>query len=523
MCRKVNFTIKPLGGVGQIGSNSTLFSDEDTNIIVDCGILFPNDDHFDINYLIPDLSQVDEEIDAIVITHGHEDHIGAIYHYIMRFPDAKVYAPPFAKELILEKLSHKNITKEILNLEEINIGNFKITPIHVNHSIPDTFGLLLEISDCTVLFISDFKIDKGNTYEDFFDFEKLKEFSKKPYKIAMLDSTNIRSRNLETPSELSVVDDLERIILDTTGTVFLTTFASNVHRVQTVFNICKKHNIAVIPYGPSMKKYIDIAEKLDILDTHGIMFDADNKAIKRKKVVLATGSQGEMRGATNRIATGNDKFFKLTEKDAFIFSSKAIPGNEKTLSGVYNKITRLGAKVYASDHYHIHVSGHPGRHDLKKVYETFKPDVAIPIHGESLFIKNHSDFVKEENLAHEVYAIENFDQIRVKNREIKIKEAEEVPPIIIHGNGLEIDRSKISERRKLASLGVVTTSISKKSIQFSTMGIPDLSDTQNSQYIDEVRSILSKSKNAEEEIRVFTRRYFSNLLGYRPLSIVHLH
>ena len=519
----MNFTIKPLGGVGQIGSNSTLFSAGDTNIIVDCGILFPNDDHFDINYLIPDLSHVVEGIDALIITHGHEDHIGAIYHYIMRFPEAMIYAPPFARELILEKLSHKNISKEILNLDDLEIGDFKVTPIHVNHSIPDTFGLFIEYKDCSVLFISDFKIDRDNTYENFFDFEKLNQFSKNTFKIAMLDSTNIRSRNLETPSELSVADDLEKIILETSGTVFLTTFASNVHRVQTVFNICKKHNIAVIPYGPSMKKYIDIAEKLEILNTHGIMFDADNKAIKRKKVVLATGSQGEMRGATNRIATGNDKFFKLTENDAFIFSSKAIPGNEKTLSGVYNKISRLGAKVYASDQYHIHVSGHPGRDDLKNVYQTYKPDIAIPIHGESLFIKNHADFVKKEKLANEVYAIENFDQILIKDKEISIKKAEEVPPIIIHGKDLEIDRSKISERRKLASLGIVSTSISKKSIQFSTMGIPELSTTQNDQYIAEVRSILNKSKNAEEEIRVFTRRYFSNILGYRPLSVVHLH
>ena len=517
----MNITIKPLGGVGQIGSNSTLFSDKKSNIIVDAGILFPNDSNFDINYLIPDLSKVEEKIDAIIITHGHEDHIGAISHFIEYFPEAKIYAPKFARALIISKLNHKNINKEITLLpERLTIGSFEVCSIHVNHSIPDTKGLVINHGENSILFISDFKLDNENIYEKYFDFNALKEFSTGSFKIAMLDSTNIRSKTLHTPSESSVQKDLEKIILETERNCFVTTFASNVHRVQTIINICKKHGLACIPYGPSMKRYIEIAQDLDMLNTFDVIFEPQDKSIKRKKVIIATGSQGEFRGATTRIATGNDKHFKLTENDSFIFSSKAIPGNEKTLANLYNKITKTGANIYTSDSYQIHVSGHPGKKDLADVYEAFKPNIAIPIHGESFFIKDHKEFVLDNNYAEQSFAIENFDQISINNKKVKITQSEEIPPLIIHGNDLEIEREKISERRKLATLGVVFISLSKKSVSYTTMGIPNISDQDNELFIGHLKELNSSNKESDEEVRIYARRFFGNLLGYRPIAVV---
>ncbi len=531
--KTMTLSIKPLGGVGQIGSNSTLITHGATSIIIDCGILFPMESTFEINYLIPDLSKVDEEIEAILITHGHEDHIGAIAHYIEAFPEAQIYAPLFARELILEKLSHTRFKHNIeLLLPEFQVGDIKIESFHVNHSIPDTKGLMISTEKVSMLFISDFKIDQYNPHERLFDFEVIKEHGKSNRnKICFLDSTNILSKNLQTPSEGSVRKDLEEIILNTTGNCYITTFSSNVHRIQTVIDICHEHGIAVLPYGRSMKKYIEIAERCTFLEPKGIIYDAENKHVKRKKVILLTGCQGEMRGASSRVTSGTDKHFKLKSGDSFVFSSKAIPGNEKVLAMLYNKIIEQGADVYLDPMYKIHVSGHPGKEDLRIIYDLFKPNHAFPIHGESLFLQEHCDWITREKLANESHFIQNFDKVLATDNQIEIIPGEETPPLLIHGNMLEIERSKISERRKLASLGSVYVSIfrsRKIDIELSFLGLPESADDYKSELAEHIFEITTKTKKLSdheivEKSRVFVRQFFNQKLGYRPLAIVHMH
>ncbi len=529
----MTLSIKPLGGVGQIGSNSTLITYKETNIIIDCGILFPAEQLFDINYLIPDLSQVDEQIDAIIITHGHEDHIGAVAHYVEAFPQAQIYAPLFARELILEKLSHTRFHHNVeLLLPELIIDEIKIESFHVNHSIPDTKGLMISTHELSLLFISDFKIDFENPYERPFDFSVINEHAKSDrMRISLLDSTNIMSKNYETPSERIVAKDIETIINNTKGNCYITTFSSNIHRIQTIIDICHANNTALIPYGRSMKKYIEIAQRCALLDTRGVVFEAENQHIKRKKVILCTGSQAEMRGASSRIASGTDKFFKLKKGDSFIFSSKAIPGNEKTLSMLYNKITEQECDIFLDPFYKVHVSGHPGKSDLKKIYEAFNPHHAIPIHGESLFLKEHSKFIDDNKLAIQSHIIKNFDQIDIKNEKLEIMASQEVLPILIHGDMLVIDRNKISERRKLASLGCVFLSVSLSRtivINVSFMGLPDFVDDTKDQLYDHIAEKVRKSKKLDndemtEKLRVFLRQFYQQKLGYRPLAIVHIN
>lgn len=537
---KKQIKITPIGGVGQIGSNCTLIQYEDINILIDCGILFPYDDSFDINYLIPDLDSINIEIDTIVITHGHEDHIGAIRHYVEAFPEASIYAPRFAKKLMDEKLNYLKIPKKIQLLESLSFGkngDLVIDNIHVNHSIPDTRGLIISSKalDTAILFISDFKIDKSGVYEDAFDFETVKKFaSSYKRRIALLDSTNILSGNKRTPSESSLIEDIKEACRKTTGTTYITTFASNIHRVQTIINIGKELNRAVIPYGRSMIRYSQDAIDVGILDDKGVLKDAEDKSIKRQKIVITSGSQGEFRGTTRRVVSKQDPRFKLKEGDTYIFSSKAIPGNEKKLAMLFNDIVEQGCNLITAGEAKVHASGHPGKEDLKEVYEAFKPTHAFPIHGESLFLKKHVEFILDNKLSENAEMILNGAVITINENEIEAIQGEINEPILIHGNALEIQREKISERRKLATQGAVIVSINKDSInkykinmEVTTSGLPLKIDHEIKEFKSVINYLLKELKNKpldqkQEKVRVATRRYFGERLGYRPVAIVHI-
>ncbi len=529
--------ISPIGGVGQIGSNATLISYKDNHIIIDAGILFPYEDCFDINYLIPDLSKIDLPISHIIITHGHEDHIGAISHYIERFPEAEVHAPTFAKQLIEEKLGYLSLSKKIhLLCERLEIGNILLDTIHVNHSIPNTKGIHIGIKDIdtSVLFISDFKSDPLSPYEEAINLGKISELSSTyTQRIAMLDSTNILSSNQRTTSEGELHKDLSKFISDAPGRVFLTCFASNIHRLQTIYNIAKEQGLKVILHGRSLLKYSRIAMDCELLDDHGLSREAESvKDLKKKNIIICSGSQGEFRGTVKRISSGSDRFFKLGDTDTFIFSSKAIPGNEKKLAMLFNELTDLGCEVLTHANGLIHASGHPGKNDLKDVYNSYKPTMAIPIHGETFFLRKHCEFINEILPGTKDIEIRNHDQVIISHGgEYKVKQVEEMPPILIHGDRVVIEREKISERRKMATLGTVFISIASQSlkragqrVQVSTMGIP-----HNEEQISQLQEIcfdifLEKGTldQRNEKIRVAVRRYFQNILGYRPLAIVHI-
>ncbi|WP_419168940.1 ribonuclease J [Halobacteriovorax sp.] len=530
-------TISPLGGVGQIGSNATLISYEETNIIIDAGILFPSEDCFDINYLIPDLSDVKLKISNIIISHGHEDHIGAISHYIEKFPEAQIHAPKFAKELIEDKLNYLDLSKKIHRLDDtLIIDKIEINAVHVNHSIPNTKGLHLGIKeiDTGILFISDFKSDFNCPYEGPIDLEQMKSLERKyTNRISMLDSTNITSSALRTTSESELKSDLSKFIKDAPGRVFITCFASNIHRIQTIFDIAKEQNLKVITYGRSLLKYTRIASECEIFDDHGLIREVESvQDLSKKQIIICSGSQGEFRGTVKRISSGNDKFFKVNEKDTFIFSSKAIPGNEKKLAFLYNELTSSGAEVITNANGLIHASGHPGKEDLKDVYEAYLPTIAIPIHGETYFIRKHIEFLNTILPKSKALEIANRDVVTIfANGEVKLNKTEEVPPILIHGNRIEIEREKISERRKMATLGSVFVSIANNSIKkasgrvhITALGIPYEEDQLNQ--LKELCFNLYQEKGTldqrSEKIRIATRRYFQNILGYRPLAIVHI-
>ena len=541
MNRGQTIQITPVGGVGQIGSNMTLFETEHDKVIIDAGILFPSEDFFDINYLIPDLSElIENPPSTLVITHGHEDHIGAIKHIIDCFPDITIWAPPFALELIRRKLDYFKISKKILSYDtnsEIDFNSFTITPIHVNHSIPDTFGLLVNSKnkDYSIFLVSDFKVDPINPYEREFDFKKLEEKSRdSKLKILLADSTNILSNNLETPSEKLVQDSFFELFKEARGTIYLTCFSSNTQRIQSAILAANENGKRVLLYGRSMINYANVAVAMGLIEEGSYYTDQASLPNKKNLVVILSGCQGDFRGSFRRVAKGEDTYFKPTSDDVFIISSKAIPGNEKKISLLENDITEFGSKIISSRDKLIHVSGHPGRNDLLKVYNCFSPTHIAPIHGEGLFIKKHCEFINESYPQAQAIHLSNFDSLIVsKDLEVSTREVEALAPILIHGSGLEIEREKISKRRKLATTGLILLSINREtlikrkiSFEISLEGLPSVLENDEGELRDFISSELSGRKiklleKTADEIRIAIRRYAHSKVGYKPVTIVH--
>ena len=529
--------VKPLGGVGQIGSNMTLIQHNKVKIIVDCGILFPYEDFYGINYLIPDMDGLTDVTD-LVITHGHEDHIGAISHFLESFPKVKIHAPLFAAKLIHRKLALLRKDKDILIYKSnstFKIGEIKVDPIKVNHSIPDTYGIHFGLMNKISLFlVSDFKIDHLTPYEQSFDFKKLNRVSKGfAKKVLLADSTNILSNETKTPSEIEIKASLEEIIISQSQNVFVTTFSSNIHRIQTLVNICADHKIPIIAIGRSMKSYIETAiETNHLTETRKINFELSPDISKSKrKLFILSGCQADFRSALRRIISGDDKYITPKFGDTLIMSSKAIPGNEKKIGVVLNMASEQGINLFTAHNAKVHVSGHPGKEDLRELYEKFQPNIAIPIHGETYFIKEHQRFIAKNFKAIESHALLNHSSLIFRqDLSIHIKQCDKKDPIIIHGKGIELPKTIISERRKLATLGQVFISITKKkNIQLSIIGLPDLDGTllqeiQNHclTYVDILNQRKGHSKAyISEEIRICTRNLLAQKLGYKPVVTIH--
>lgn len=536
------FKIKPLGGVGQIGSNMTLIETASERIVIDCGILFPFEDYFDINYLIPNLSN-EAPFDHIVFTHGHEDHIGAVSHFIQHSPEAKIHAGDFTAALIRKKLDY-NKTPHHINVfdyhQTLKFNDISIDPIRVNHSIPDTFGLLIKDHKefFALFFASDFKIDLKTKYELPFDFEKLKRLSAMAQKrVFMADSTNILSSNLNTPSEFDLIAHFEKVFEKLENRLFVTCFSSNIHRLKTLIDLCEKYEFKLVPHGRSVISYLNIANEKGMIPNFDTVVRLPDQVQKGQKnlCVILSGCQGDHLGTLRRVSINEDSQFKLKPEDTVIFSSKPIPGNEKKVSMIMNKITELGANLITDPKALFHVSGHPGKNDLLKIYHEFDPHTIIPIHGETLFLKEHVKFISEAYPQASSILVENFDDLHFfENLEIRKIKGERLEPVIIHGNGIPLERERISERRKISCNGGVFLSLTPNNklkkidrFEFSTLGLPAHFHQNEEQFKTFLTSFFDQNKinDAEkfkEEVRVAIRRYFDANIGYKPTTVVHL-
>lgn len=536
------FKIKPLGGVGQIGSNMTLIECAGERIVIDCGILFPYEDYFDINYLIPNLEK-EAAFDAIIFTHGHEDHIGAVQHFVQHSPNATIYAGDFTAALIRKKLSQANIPHGITVFdynETLNFNGFSVDPIHVNHSIPETMGLVIKDHQkhFSVFFASDFKIDFKTQYEKPFDFEKLKRISADVQKkVFMVDSTNILSNNLNTPSEWDLRDSFEEVFKNLTDRLFITCFSSNIHRLKTIIDIAEKYEFKIVPHGRSIISYLGIAKEKGMIPNYDAVVRTPDQVQKDQKnlCVILTGCQGDFLGTLRRVSMGEDSQFKLKKADKVIFSSKPIPGNEKKVAMIMNKISEAGAEIVLDKDKTFHVSGHPGKSDLLRIFQEYAPHLIIPIHGESLFLHEHCEFINASFPQAESLLIENFDELFfMENLEVKKSAGEKLEPVIIHGKNIPIEREYISERRKISCNGGVFITITKSSktnkvdhFTYDTLGLPDYFHNNEEQFKTFLQGFFDLNKvndpeKFKEELRIGIRRYCDAQIGYKPSTIVHI-
>ncbi len=522
----------------EIGSNMTLIRGESRDVIIDCGMLFPYEECFDINYLIPDFSSLDSSrLEAIIITHGHEDHIGALGHLLKEFPDLTVYATPFTLHLIRRKLEEFGVSlnyKLYQPGEELKLASLLCTPVHVNHSIPETCGIIIQTQDkhWGALYISDFKVDLGSTHEKPIDFklinEKLKSCQHTAY---FMDSTNVIYSG-KTTSESELVQDLGSIIDRPEKRLFITLFASNVHRLNAIAEMGKKSGRKIVLMGRSLRSYLEAAQETGHLSMTSDEFHQPDqvKGHEGRMLIFLSGCQGDFLSALRRYSYGEDSSFKPTPEDLVVFSSKVIPGNEKKIARIYNKLTEFGATILTASDHLIHASGHPGKEDLRLLLKNFTPEHYFPIHGESYMLKKHVEFINAEYPEVKTHLIYNYHEVKFTKDGIKTELHTLLEPRLIHGKQLEIERTQISQRRKMATQGAVFITLHRTQglLELSTVGLPlmanDLQDKLKEKLLKQFQKDLGgrEAHYVKDQLKISARQFYNNFLGYKPVTEVHL-
>lgn len=533
------FSVLPIGGVEEIGSNMTMIRGADEDIIIDCGMLFPYEECFDINYLIPDFSLVDPaRTKNIIITHGHEDHIGALSHLLKAFPDLTLYVTPFTLHLIQKKLEEHKISFNFQIYQpghELAFRNVDITPVHVNHSIPETSGLVIRSKDRKwgALYISDFKVDLNSKHEDPIDFktikQKLSECTQTAY---FIDSTNVIYDG-KTTSENELHADLDHLMNRPEQRLFITLFASNVHRMNAIAKMAKASGRKIVIMGRSLWTYMEAARESGHTEiTADDLFMPDQvKGQSGKMLIFLSGCQGDFLSALRRFSYGEDGSFKPVPGDVIIFSSKVIPGNEKKIYRIYNKLTQFGVEIITASDHLIHASGHPGKEDLNILLNNFSPDFYFPIHGESYMLRKHDEFIKKDHPGIKCHVIHNYQEVVFGEGTIKVEDHDVKEPRLIHGKSLEIEKTQISQRRKMATQGAVFISYHRTMghLEISTVGLPlmvaDHMEPLKKRLLKQIQNDLGNREEGyfKDQLKISTRQFYNNLVGYKPVTEVHLY
>ncbi len=550
MKKKEELIFCPLGGSGEIGANMNLYAygpeDNQKWIIVDMGVTFADDSLPGIDLIYPDPGFILDKKDdllGIVLTHAHEDHIGAVAHIWPKLK-CKIYSTPFTAALITEKFKEKKIDiskfLKVVQLNgKINLGPFEIDFITLTHSILEPNGLSIKTPAGVVLHTGDWKIDPNPLIGGEIDKEKIKKIGSQGVIAMICDSTNVFSEG-RAGSEADVRESLLQIIESKNKKIIVTSFASNVARMETIFYCAKKTSRNICLVGRSMHRIYKAARQCGYLQNLVEPIDPrDAKKIARNKIIyLCTGSQGEPMGAMNRIINGVHPDVFIEPEDTVIFSSKIIPGNEKKLYKLQNDITKIDAEIITEENAFVHVSGHPNRDDLKDMYNWVKPECIIPVHGEHRHMKEHVTFAKKMQIP-KTLLIENGDIIKIHPGEVKIVDKAPSGRMYLDGSiGVGADSQSIRERKNISLNGYleVTLILSnngkfKKPI-ISYKGIPenDLDDPFVFDMEDEIANICRtfslKNKNQEknliDSIKQNCRRIVKDKTGKKPFTNINI-
>ncbi len=454
-----------LGGLGEVGKNMYCVMHNDEIIIVDSGVMFPEDDLLGIDYVIPDytfLKENENKIKALLITHGHEDHIGGIPFLLQSINIPKIYAPAQAKALIDKKLEERNIKyKNLIIYNEntkIKTKYFNIEFFRTTHSIPDSHGIAISSPNGTIVMTGDFKIDL-TPIGPMSNIHKMARIGEKGVKLLMSDSTNATVKGTSV-SESIVDENLSEIFAnEKNNRIILATFASNIYRLKHIIEICKKNNRKVALFGRSMDTSINIAIKCGFIKDKKIIITPEeaNRLKPSQVCLLCTGSQGEPLAALSRIANGSHKQIKLMPNDIVIFSSSPIPGNAASVAKTINKLYLKGVKVYTNGTNEIHSSGHGNQNELKLMLRLFKPKYFAPYHGEYRMLKTHCDLAIDCDIPKDnTFILENGDVLQItKNKVIKSGKVT-AGDVYVDGSRIgDVGNVVIKDRKLMSSNGIL--------------------------------------------------------------------
>lgn len=454
-----------LGGLGEVGKNMYCVMHNEEIIIVDSGVMFPEDDLLGIDYVIPDytfLKENSEKIKALLVTHGHEDHIGSIPFLLQTVNIPKIYAPAQAKALIDKKLEEKNIKyNNIIIYNEntfIKTKYFNIEFFRTTHSIPDSHGIVINSPNGTIVMTGDFKIDL-TPIGPMSNIHKMARIGEKGVKLLMSDSTNATVKGTSV-SESVVDENLSEIFeSEKDNRIILATFASNIYRLKHIIEICKKNKRKVALFGRSMDTSIDIAVKCGYIQDKKIIITPEeaNRLHPSKVCLLCTGSQGEPLAALSRIANGSHKQIKLMPNDIVIFSSSPIPGNAASVANTINKLYLKGVKVYTNGENEIHSSGHANQDELKLMIRLFKPKYFAPYHGEYRMLKTHCDLATDCDVPKEnTFILANGDVLNITKDTITKSGHVPAEDIYVDGSRIgDVGNMVIKDRKLMSSNGIL--------------------------------------------------------------------
>ena len=461
-----NTRVFALGGLGEVGKNMYCVMHKDEIIIVDSGVMFPEDDLLGIDYVIPDytfLKENQNKIKALLITHGHEDHIGGIPFLLQTVEIPKIYAPAQAKALIDKKLEERHMKYKNLFIynekTKIKTKYFNIEFFRTTHSIPDSHGISIGTPNGTVVMTGDFKIDL-TPIGPMSDIHKMAKIGKNGVRLLMSDSTNATVKGMST-SESIVDSNLSEIFANEKNSrIILATFASNIYRLKHIIEICKKNNRKVALFGRSMDTSIDIAMKCGYIKDKKIIVTPEeaNKLKPSQICLLCTGSQGEPLAALSRIANGSHKQIKLMPNDIVIFSSSPIPGNAASVAKTINRLYLKGVRVYTnSDDDEIHSSGHANQDELKLMIRLFKPEYFAPYHGEYRMLKTHCDIATLCDIPkNKTFILENGDILSISKSKI-VKSGKVIAgDVYVDGSRIgDVGNVVIKDRKLMSSNGIL--------------------------------------------------------------------
>ena len=499
----------PLGGLGEIGKNMTAYEFGNDIIVVDCGMGFPDEDMYGIELVLPDFSYLKanrSKIRGVLLTHGHEDHIGAV-PYLLKELDVPVYTLPLTAALVELKLEEHELlyNSQIFTKKpgaSFRLGCFTVEFIHVNHSIPDSVAVAIKTPIGTVIHTGDFKVDITPISGGMIDLVRLGQLGNEGVLALMGESTNVETPG-HSASERKVGESFDKLFIGCDKRIIITTFASNVHRLQQIINVAAKYKRKVGITGRSMENVLHVASVLGYMDIpDNVMVDIEhiNKLPRSQVVIISTGSQGETMSALYRMAFSEHKQIRVDAGDRVIISASAIPGNETMISRVIDELFHKGAEVIYDRHTDLHVTGHACQEELKMMLALTKPKFFVPVHGEHRMLVKHAELAKQMGvLPKNIVIAENGNVIEISKKSIKCEDSVPAGAVLVDSSGVgSVGSVVLRDRHKLAEDGMVVVVLPFSEYTHTLASDPQIV-TRGFIYVKEAEELIEELKRVAQE------------------------